>query len=97
MGDSGAQNHLDLVDWRRRVGDLYRLAGTDGLLAFRQARDDLFATHPQSPLPVERRESFAGIEYFPPNPGLRVDTRLQPAEVEREVEIDTGGSDGVIR
>ena len=25
------QDHLELVDWRRRVGDLYRLAGPEAL------------------------------------------------------------------
>ncbi|MFN2465161.1 MAG: DUF1684 domain-containing protein [Candidatus Dormibacteria bacterium] len=96
MGDAGAQNHIDLVDWRRRVGDLYRLASRDGLDAFRSARDDLLRSHPQSPIPPDDRADFGGIDYFPPDPALRFQTRVIPAKVEAEVEIDTGGPDGVI-
>ena len=37
---------LDLADWRRRVGDLYRINGPDALTRFRKGRDELFRTHP---------------------------------------------------
>jgi uncharacterized protein (DUF1684 family) len=96
MGDPGAQNYLDLVDWRRRVGDLYRLADRDGLAAFRAARDSLFLSHSQSPLPEEDRAGFVALDYFEPAPALRIETRLEPADVEDEIAIDTGGADGVI-
>jgi hypothetical protein len=39
-------------------------------------RDDLFRTHPQSPLPEAERASFAGLEYFPYDPALRVAAEL---------------------
>src|SRR5919108_2352849 len=58
------QDHLDLVDWRRRVGDLYRLDGPDALHEFRRRRDELFRTHPQSPIPMSDRPSFKGLRYF---------------------------------
>ena len=58
MTDVAPQSLLDLVDWRRRVGDLYRLGGTDPVLQFRQARDELFRSHPQSPIEPDERESF---------------------------------------
>src|SRR5919198_4353947 len=89
--------HLDLVDWRRRVGDLYRLSGPEALLEFRRRRDDLFRTHPQSPIPAARRAAFKGLRYFAPDPAFRVPARLRPFETEEEREIDTGGEDGVIR
>jgi uncharacterized protein (DUF1684 family) len=64
------------------------------LAGFRQARDDLFAAHPQSPVPAEDRATFAGAEYFPPNPDSVADVSSRPAR--GELEIDTGGEDGVI-
>jgi uncharacterized protein len=90
------QKHLDLVDWRRRIGDLYRLAGPAALLEFRRRRDDLFRTHPQSPIPATERPSFKGLRYFDPDPAFRVPARLRPMAAD-EIEIDTGGEDGVIR
>ena len=90
------QDLLDLADWRRRTGDLYRIAGPDAIERFRRGRDQLFLDHPQSPLSVEARASFAGLRYFPPDPRYVVRARLEPADMS-ELEIDTGGEDGVIR
>jgi uncharacterized protein len=90
------QGYLDLVDWRRRVADLYRLAASDGVLAFRAERDRLFAAHPQSPLPEQHRAAFSGIDYFPPDPNLRVPCEMEPLTSDDDIEIDTGGPDGVI-
>ena len=91
-----AQALLDLVDWRRRVGDLYRISGHDALASFRHGRDDLFRTHPQSPIEPEERESFAGLRYFPHDPEYRVQARFEPADGS-ELVIDTGGEDGAVR
>lgn len=96
MAASDLQGYLDLVDWRRRVGDLYRVARSDGIEAFRRGRDELFAGHPQSPLPDADRAAFTGLEYFAPDPALRVACRMEPPEVADDIEIDTGGPDGVI-
>ncbi len=90
------QDLLDLADWRRRVGDLYRISGPGAIERFRHGRDELFREHPQSPLPAEARASFAGLPYFPTDPAYVVRARLEPADMS-EVEIDTGGEDGVIR
>lgn len=97
MAASDPQSYLDLVDWRRRVGDLYRVARTDGLEAFRGARDELFASHSQSPLPEADRGAFTGLEYFAPAPDLRVPCRMEPPGTTEDIDIDTGGPDGVIR
>ena len=87
------QDHLDLADWRRRVGDAYRLADLE---SWRAARDRLFRNHPQSPIPPLARASFSGLRWFPPDPAYRVPAWLLPADGAL-VEIDTGGDDGVIR
>jgi len=88
------QDLLDLADYRRRVGDLYRLSGPDAVQRWRAGRDDLFRTHPQSP--IEDRESFRGLDYFDPDPGYRVTARMEEPGGE-ELLIDTGGEDGAIR
>jgi uncharacterized protein len=87
---------LDLVDWRRRVGDLYRTTGPDTLTRFRRGRDELFRSHPQSPIERDARSSFAGLRYYPHDPAYRVDARLEPGEGS-ELLIDTGGEDGAVR
>ncbi len=96
MPDADPQVYLDLVDWRRRVGDLYRINGPDALRRFRQGRDELFRTHPQSPIEPDERAGFAGLRYFAADPAFRVAARLEPGDGS-ELEIDTGGDDGAVR
>ena len=96
MTDSTAQWLLDLVDWRRRVGNLYRGDGPDALTGFRAGRDDLFKTHPQSPVEPDERESFSGLRYFPHDPACRVPARFEPGDGS-ELIIETGGQDGAVR
>jgi uncharacterized protein len=91
-----AQPYLDLVDWRRRVGDLYRTTGPDAVQRFRRGRDELFRTHPQSPIEPEERASFAGLRYFDHDPAFRVPANLEPGNG-TELVIDTGGEDGAVR
>lgn len=84
-------DYLNLYDYRGRVATMYRermratLAGEDAVVTwqrFRQARDELFAHHPQSALDEEQRRNFRGLPYFPYNPALRVladlDTKVEP-------------------
>ncbi len=65
------------------------------LAGFRARRNDLFANHPQSPMPVAERNSFAGLRYFPVNPESVVEVALRLAV--GTIEVDTGGPDGVVR
>ena len=96
MTDADAQAVLDLVDWRRRVGDLYRLTGPDAVERFRESRDRLLRTHPQSPLEADERASFQGLRYFPYDPACRVRARFEPGDG-TEFVIQTGGDDGAVR
>jgi uncharacterized protein len=91
-----AQALLDLVDWRRRVGDLYRIRDDRALDQFRRGRDDLFKTHPQSPIEPDERASFQGLQYFAHDPAYRVSARLEAGDG-AELSIDTGGDDGAVR
>jgi uncharacterized protein len=87
------QHYLDLADWRRRVGDAYRLGSVE---AWRAARDRLFREHPESPFTPEERAAFTGLRWFPPDPAYRVAARVEPGDGGL-LDIDTGGEDGVIR
>jgi uncharacterized protein (DUF1684 family) len=91
-----AQALLDLVDWRRRVGDLYRTSGPDAIARFRHGRDEQFRSHPQSPIEPEERAAFTGLRYFPHDAAYRVDSKFEPGEGS-ELVIDTGGEDGAVR
>lgn len=76
---------LELVDWRRRVAELYAAvrAETDpaaGHALWRQVRDDLFRTHPQSPLPPGDPLRESGLPYWPYDAALRFDLPLAPAD-----------------
>jgi uncharacterized protein (DUF1684 family) len=53
-------------------------------------RNELFAAHPQTPLPEEARASFSGLPYFDYDPTLRVLATVEPAERVRR-EIATSG------
>jgi uncharacterized protein len=73
---------LDLADWRRRVSDLYSAvraeAATDPQAAWRhwrEAREELFRTHPQSPVPLESRGAFRAT-HWPYDPRLRFEVSL---------------------
>jgi uncharacterized protein (DUF1684 family) len=87
---------LDLVDWRRRVGDLYRTSGPGAIARFRHERDELFRSHPQSPIEPEERKTFSGLHYFPHDAAYRVNARLEAGDGS-ELVIDTGGDDGAVR
>jgi len=93
---STVQEAIDLADWRRRVGDLYRLNVGDGIAAFRRKRDDLFKTHAQSPIEADERSHFTGLEYFVPDLAFRIKARIEPGDGE-ELVIETGGEDGAIK
>ena len=71
------QGLIDLVEWRRGVGDLYRIGGADTITEFRRRRDELFKSHSQSPIEPDERSIFTGLEYFSPDPAYRVTATLE--------------------
>jgi len=91
-----AVEELDLLDYRRRVFALYARVRAEPDPARAHAgwvaeRDDLFAGHPQSALPPERRAGFGGLSYFPHDPAGRVLAEVAAAE-RRRYEVPS--SDG---
>jgi uncharacterized protein (DUF1684 family) len=72
-------------------------AGSDPAVAWAHwvsVRDELFRTHPESPLPREARESFPGVPYFAYDPELRVLAAVEPAE-SAETEIGSSGEETI--
>jgi uncharacterized protein (DUF1684 family) len=96
LGKVVAQSLLDLVDWRRRVGELYRIRGTDAIHDFRRGRDDLFKTHPQSPIEPAERAAFKELGYFAADDAYRVRAQLVDGDGS-ELVIDTDGDDGAVK
>jgi uncharacterized protein (DUF1684 family) len=92
---------LSLLDWRRSTfamyADVRRQAVVNARAAhelWRTGRDALFAEHPDSPLPAERRRRFHGLGCAPYDPGYRFEADVQPAP-DAAFEAATG-TDGVV-
>jgi uncharacterized protein len=92
-GDSSRAmlDEFTLLDWKRRVFDLYAAVRADpepegAWHRWRAARDELFRTHPQSPVQPAERPAFAGLPYFDYDPAFRVLATVEAAEpVLREI------------
>lgn len=89
-----------LLDWRRRVAAIYAAvrASPDPGAAhqfWQDARNELLATHPQSPVPAANRVRFRGVPVAPYDPAMRfvvsVDADIEPAQI----EVNTG-TDGTV-
>jgi hypothetical protein len=59
----------------------------------REAKDDFFGAHWQSPIPMEERASFQGLRYYPPDPDFRFELELQEHGRKETIQIeDTKGA-----
>ena len=72
---------ITLLGWRRRIRDLYTAVRAEpdarlGWQLWRRGRDELFATHPDSPV---RPAAFRPLPYFPYDPAFRFSAALEPA------------------
>ena len=90
---------LELVSWRRMVSELYAAVRAEddpqaGHALWRRGRDELFRTHPQSPLPPGDPLRTTGLPYWPYDAALRLELPLLPAE--REESRSVPSSDGTI-
>ena len=86
---------LETLDVRGARVECGAYRGATALLlcnAWRSRRAELFATHPQSPIPPDRRAGFDGPRYFDYDASFRVGAELHPCEAER-FEIPTSGTD----
>jgi hypothetical protein len=78
-------DRLQLTDYRRSVAELYAAVRADpdpqrAHAAWRDGRDGLFRTHPQSPLLPDDDLRRTGLPYWPYDPALRLELELRPAD-----------------
>jgi uncharacterized protein (DUF1684 family) len=94
-----ATDTLALLDWKRRVFGLYAdvrsLDPEQGWELWRKTRDELFRSHPQSPVPEDRRSSFEGLEYWPYDPQARVLAELEDVEAQPQ-PVATSGAEEIL-
>jgi hypothetical protein len=79
-------NELELLDWKRRIFELYAQVRASepraGWERWKAVRAKLFRDHPQSPSP-----GYGSLAYFDHDPALRFLGDVEPAQ-EEAIEID---------
>jgi uncharacterized protein (DUF1684 family) len=60
---------------------------------FRKEKDTVFASDPQSPLTPEQKQEFKGLKYFPENPDLMFQVRVEEFPERTPIEIQTSTGD----
>jgi uncharacterized protein len=98
ISGSRVDDTLALLDWKRRIFALYAEVRTtppeEGWRRWRDVRDELFRTHPQSPVPSEARAAFGRLDYFAYDAAWRVTAEVVPME-SREISIGASGGETV--
>src|SRR4051794_31665470 len=94
--DAVRMDELDLLDWKRRVFELYaRIRETPdpeaGWRDWCETRARLFRKHPQSPVPAGERGSFEGPFVYDYDPAWRLSAEIEPMAGER---LELPSSDG---
>jgi uncharacterized protein (DUF1684 family) len=95
-----AADPLSLVDWRRRIAELYAEIRVmpDQRAAWRrwqETRARLFREHPQSPIPAADRPGYAGPYLYDYDPAWALTASVEPAEAKR-LEIVTSSVDVMV-
>jgi uncharacterized protein len=96
MSSFRAVDELDLLDWKRRVFELYAgiRAAPDaraGWERWRETRRRLFREHPQSPVPAGERDSFGGPYVYDYDPAWRLLAEVTATDEQR---LELPSSDG---
>lgn len=84
---------LELASWRRQVSQLYAFVRAEGVgqgtwEVWREERDRLFGTHPQTPL--DDPATFAGLPYFDYDPAFAVEGQVTLGPGTRTTEVAEG-------
>jgi uncharacterized protein (DUF1684 family) len=93
----GASDALDLLDWKRRIFDLYDRVRScadpeEAWNLWREVREELYRTHPQSPVPAGTRAAY-GNAFFPYDSRYRVFADVTDADPRPSaIPASTGGS-----
>ena len=89
-------DYLDLLDFRRQILGLYQnvreRSVEDPMVAWshwREQRDRLFGSHPQTAIAPDRLAGFKGLSYFSYNPALRFTAKVMTIEAPSPEEIST--------
>lgn len=61
------------------------------LTKFRTLKDDFFKNDPDSPLTLEQKKNFKGLQYFPENPDLRLELSIEKTGDARSLKMQTTG------
>lgn len=84
MSNPDASERLELADWRRRIADLYSAVRAEAeddpesaWEVWREARQDLFRKHSQSPIPAADRRAFRA-HHWPYDERLRFEAVVEP-------------------
>jgi uncharacterized protein (DUF1684 family) len=90
---------LEVADWRRRTFALYAAVRANPNAAsahadWRAGRDELFATHPATPLMPEDLRDFSGLPISGYDPAWRFEASIVATET-RRLNVETG-TDGVV-
>jgi len=90
---SSVADSLALLDWRRRIAELYaEIRSTPDRLAawerWRDVRARLFREHPQSPIPPAGRGAYVAPHLYDYDPDWRALASIEPAEAQR-LELPT--------
>ena len=56
---------------------------------FRAEKDEIFKSHPQSPLTAEQKKTFTGLSYFPEEESLRLEVQVEPLDDDRQMQMQT--------
>ncbi len=93
VSDDPVAETLALLDWRRRVAELYasvRAASDprDGWAQWCRTRAELFRRHGQSPIPAAQRSGYLGPHVYDYDPEWRALARVEPAQSTR-IELRT--------
>ena len=89
-------DELALADWRRRIAELYARvrASTDRRSAWVmwvETRNEMFRSHPQSPIDPPGRQEFRGLSYYDYSTELRFTCSVEPVPSERyDIETSAG-------
>ena len=63
------------------------------LKEYRKMKDEFFLHGSQSPLTAAQKKNFQGLDYFPPNPELRLETSLDEFPEKQSIEMQTTTGD----
>jgi uncharacterized protein (DUF1684 family) len=96
MHASSVGDTVSLLDWRRRIAELYAeiRSASDaraGWARWSEERARLFREHPQSPVPAAERAGYRGPHTYDYDPACRVMATLESVE---PVRIELPASDG---